>query len=352
VDEKALNGPPSQASGCQPAATDGDLFAKLQLLPGYWDDPRSDDEPSGYYEDLRGVLKHQRAWALHWAAEHATAARRHELAARLHRAAGFAWAASEWGDDGGKHEATPGDKWRQAANEFFYSSMEAIEARLRDRKDTLGEAYKVTKKTELRGLGTGSPELRRLPTELRGMGRDQDRMVFCLRKWAAARGEETVEGTRNAQAHALTKACEALNAIEHELARAGRRDDARAVHWKRHGLLRERDRRQPLVWTWRWCQLLFFGCGARSRFPLGSTVLSWLVVFPLIFWHWHLVRNAGDAHATFFQSWLFSVANALTISIGRLATFSNGGGVVQVLDAVVAYIFFGSLLFSLLRSFD
>jgi hypothetical protein len=351
TNEEVLTASPLRQPEHQPAAADGDLFEKLQLLPGYWDDPRSDDEPPGYYKDLKGVLKHQRAWALHWAAEHATAAQRHELAARLHRASGFAWAASEWGDKPGSDPATPGDKWRQAANEFFYSAMEAIEARLRDRKDTLGEEYEITNDTVLRGFGREASCLMVLPTDLEGMNRDRDRIVFCLREWAKVRGEAIPVNARREEFHALTKACEALDAIEHELARAGRRDDASGVHWKRHRLLRERDRQKPLVCARRWLQVIFFGCGARPLIPSAWTALSWLIIFPVVFWGWHMVRN-GHGHATLLQTWLFSVANALTISINGLHTVTNAGGLAQVFDAVIAYVFFGATLFSLLRSFD
>jgi hypothetical protein len=383
-------------------STSGRLFERLQLPPEYWQDPRGRGAPAEYYRNDVDKQRHRRAWALHWAAEHASAAQRHELASRLHRSAAFAWAASRWGDVGtgeackpadcsappapgtAKPKRTPGrgaanrdahsagngtteseaaanglpegEKWEHAASAFFYSILEGIETNLRDRKDTIAETYEIhdDASLELRGFTRGPHGI---PMWLCQRSHDTDRLVRCYRKWAEVRGRAS-GSLGDTIREALTNACVSLGAIERALARAGRRADAVAIHKTRQALMRERDRWHPIN-LWRRVTLVFFGDGVRPWVPITWTAALWLLLFPALFafapghlvQHSTISQHSADGVA-WYDAWLFGIANALTISVYDLRTNGSWGALAQVLDAFLTYILFGAVLWSIFRSFE
>lgn len=430
-----------------PGRKGGDrLFDGLQKRDEYWRQPPGAKHPDYYDRHKEKADRHRRAWALHWAAEEASAAERHELAARLHRAAAFAWTTTSWGDkdtsewglcsqcsprpkaasrsspsgcmhdDAGcnscESQAHPddaperglvatssaskgvapdprGEKWELAACSYFYSVMEGIESKLRDRKDPLDEEYALSDSTGLRGFSAGTKEVppwlkrdelnhdglrdqlarawsslsrvimgeHKQDTDLdEGRLSDIDRLVLCYRKWAEVRSG----GTRpnpykkkpdDAMRVALKHAHDALGAIEGAFTRVGRRTDAKRVHLTRRKLQRDRERgRLTIVWPFtKW----IFGDGARNWVPFAWVVSLWLVVFPAVFTCFDLVHNGRTAEpASSADSYVFSIANALTISVGALHTRGFWGGLAQAGDTALLYILFGLALYTLTRSFE
>ena len=413
------------------------LFNQLQKRADHWTNPPGADHPGYYKGHKEKANRHRRAWALQWAAEEASAAQRHELAARLHRAAAFAWTTTSWGDKntsewarcphcspspsgvtrilvsgraqgypqceapesrqapqdcrghGGtlrsspseRREQSQGEKWELAACSFFYSIMEGIESKLRDRKDPIEEVYRLTGEDAkvLRGLSAAPKEV---PAWLRiralrqnrllrryaivrgdpanGLS-DIERLILCYMKWAEVQYDDTrpsVHGEISRRERvavkrvALKKAYDALGAIEGALTRVGRRGDARRVHITRQKLLRDSKRWHPaLILLYpKW----IFGDGARSWVPFAWAAFFWLGVFPAIFARFQLVHHSGPSHrlASPVNAVIFSLGNALTISVGDLQTRGWEGGIVQICDTAVLYALFGVVLYTLTRSFE
>ena len=106
----------------------------------------------------------------------------------------------------------------------------------------------------------------------------------------------------------------------------------------------------PIVWQFtKW----MFGDGARNWVPFAWVVALWLVVPPAVFTCFDLVYNGRTAEpASSANSYVFSIANALTISVGALHTRGFLGGLAQAGDTALLYVLFGIALYTLTRSFE
>lgn len=191
---------------------------------------------------------------------------------------------------------------------------------------------------------SGSKHDRMAADRLPGLS-DRDRLLLCYMKWAEVKpgGTQSSRHEENPGAalrDALTKAYEAFGAIEGALMRVGRRADAKRVHLARQKLVRDRERgRWSIVWpSVKWV----FGDGARNWVPFLWVMAFWLVVFPAVFAGAELVHHGQSAApASSVDSVVFSIANALTISVGDLQTDGFWGGVAQILDTALLYGLFG-----------
>lgn len=357
------------------------LLHKYYLPQAYWDDPRPDDTPPGYYRDEDAKKAHRQAWAYAHGAEEASANRRFALSTLLHRKAAFAWRCSKWGDrlpsDAGgdwteemlyRHLA---GKWEQAARAHFRAALYQLESSAYDEK---GETFGTYRAETVRWPWAGTPIERGADLA------DVDELLHCWHEWGEAREKtaNTPAEVRRVRISALSHAEAHLETLQEALVRLGRRKDAVRLHRENAalGLALRRERialshatasRSPLSIARRGARWIGFalataydrvtGSGTSAARVAAAVGFVYLVAFPLLFYGFGLVR--GDvAHAdspvraSFGDTVLFSLANAVTVDVHGLASQGEVGAIVQTLHAVFAYFCFGYVIWVLLRPYE
>ncbi len=235
---------------------DPELYFGYSLPASYWADPRSDDQPEGYYDGQDETLAegerllHKRALAYGHAAEEAASNQRYALATLLRRKAGLAWTASAWGDRDHERTGSPwtlpqllavsGGKWREAARAYFRASLFQARASSDDEKG-------VTFEHEYAPNDQSIVEHERWPRQPVGgtdLGRffgandDIGRLEACWTSWAESRksaykkmGESRTAlfAQLNVEARAKEGLCNNLGVLEDALRAAGRAREARQL---------------------------------------------------------------------------------------------------------------------------
>lgn len=307
--------------------------------------PEWQDPECGYYKgDHDAIKRHQQAWSYMWAAQECDANQRLGIAARLFRKAALSFEASKWGereitdsDDvwtQERIESKAGEKLKLAADCYF----KATYCHLKERGDLRLE-YQPDE--VMWGSGDslcGHPASNRAD--------DVERLCRCLTDYGIARGTPF---------ESLAAIDQKLKVLQDCLAQLARQRAARALYVQRKEFsLSVYCRHDKKQWLPLWLYHISTGSSSSIRRTLVTIGVVYCIIFPLLFYCCGLIEvvAADNAAPSLVDSLIFSLANALTLSVVGIQPKGVCGVLLGLFETFLAYVGLGYCIWIICRSFE
>lgn len=309
---------------------------------------------NGYYgNDIRAEQLHQQAWAYTWGGDEAEAEQRYGIAGKLFRKAAISYELSKWGDRPiekaddvwKKHrlEERYGNKWKYAAR-FYFKAMYNYTL---DKGKNPDEAFLfVAYEPNQVGWPSKTSKESKSNEAVYEKADDIERMIRCWRNY----GE-----TKNNVVKALQECCRQLSILQDQFAHIGKRNYQKKIyHIKKKLELEIEAIENSWKYPFNWLYYHLTGSGSSIKRTSLSIIPIYIIIFPSIYYLGGLFKHGINSSTpiNFNDAILFSLANAVSISINDYTVESFIGSIIQTLNALSALLFVGYIVWLMTRSFE